>query len=332
MTPTHAMVLAAGLGTRMAPLSKLRPKPALPVLNRPLIAHTLERLAAAGVTHVVINTHHLPDRLKEAVEGWIPEGLDVAWSHEPKILGTAGGLRKAARHFPDAPIYMVNSDCISDIDFAATAAAHVVSGRLATMVVVPHEEGSPYRPVLTGAMHRDGTARVTGIAKRRWGSGTAMPRTFTGVHVLSPEVIDAIPAGVACDINADIYPKLIDKNADAVGSWLHPGYWLEAGTPAAYLDMNLQMLARDGRSAIVGPGFFIDEDASVERAVLGARAKLERDVVVKESVVWGGFTAGPGVVLSRCVVVEDLELPEGTFERCILMKSEDGTLTTEALA
>ena len=79
--PTHAMVLAAGLGTRMAPLSALLPKPALPVLNRPLIAYTLTRLNAHGVTHAVVNTHHIPDRLKQAVETWAPDGLEVTWSH-----------------------------------------------------------------------------------------------------------------------------------------------------------------------------------------------------------------------------------------------------------
>ncbi len=330
--PTHAMVLAAGLGTRMAPLSRLLPKPALPVLNRPLIAHTLERLAAHGVTRAVVNTHHMPDRLKAAVEEWTPASLEVTWSHEPKILGTAGGLRRAARHFPDAPIYMVNSDCLSDVDFTAAAAAHAASGRQATMVVRPHEKGSPYRPVLTGSRKGDGTARVTGIGARRWGRGAAVPRTFTGVHVLAPEVIEAIPQGVACDINADVYPRLIDRDADAVGTWLHEGWWFEAGSPRAYLELNLRMLARDGRSAIVGPGFFIDEDARVTRSVLGAQVRLERNVRVEESVVWNGVAAGPGVVVRRCVIADAIDLPGGaSYEGSIVMKGKDGSIAVEPM-
>ena len=330
--PTHAMVLAAGLGTRMAPLSTLLPKPALPVLNRPLIAHTLMRLNAHGVTHAVVNAHHIPDRLKQAVETWAPDGLAVTWSHEPKILGTAGGLRRAARHFPDAPIYMVNSDCLSDVDFTAAAEAHAASGRQATMVVRPWKKGSLYRPVLTGTLKRNGTARLTGIGARRWGRAAAVPRIFTGVHVLAPEVIEAIPRGIACDINADVYPRLIDEDADAVGTWLHKGWWLEAGTPRAYLDLNLKMLARDGRSAIVGPGFFIDEDARVTRSVLGDQVRLERDVVVEESVVWSGVTAGPGVVVRRCVIADGIDLPDGTsFEGSIVMKGKDGTIAVEPI-
>jgi len=330
--PTHAMVLAAGLGTRMAPLSTLLPKPALPVLNRPLIAHTLTRLNDHGVTHAVVNAHHIPDRLKQAVETWAPEGLEVTWSHEPKILGTAGGLRRAARHFPDAPIYMVNSDCLSDVDFTAAAEAHAASGRQATMVVRPWKKGSGYRPVLTGTLKRNGTARLTGIGTRRWGRAAAVPRIFTGVHVLAPEVIEAIPRGIACDINADVYPRLIDRDADAVGTWLHKGWWLEAGTPRAYLDLNLKMLARDGRSAIVGPGFFIDEDARVTRSVLGDQVRLERNVVVEESVVWSGVTAGPGVVVRRCVIADGIDLPDGaSFEGSIVMKGKDGSIVVEPI-
>ena len=331
MTPTHAMVLAAGLGTRMAPLSSLQPKPALAVLNKPVIAHALERLAAAGVTHAVVNTHHLPNRLRGAVEEWVPEGLAVSWSHEPKILGTAGGLRKAARHFPDAPIFMVNSDCLSDIDFAAAAAAHDASGRSATMVVRPHEEDSPYRPVLT-APARGGTARVVGIGAHTWGRVAATPRTFTGVHVISPEVIAAIPAGTACDINADVYPKLLDDDPDAVGAWLHEGWWFEAGTPAAYLALNLTMLARDGRSAIVGPGFFIDEDARVDRSVLGSGARLERDVVVAQSVLWRNVSVGPGTTIRGCIVTEGLDVPGGaSYEGSILMKGKDSAIVVEPM-
>jgi NDP-sugar pyrophosphorylase family protein len=152
------------------------------------------------------------------------------------------------------------------------------------------------------------------------------------VHVIAPQVIEAIPKGAVCDINADIYPRLIDADADAVGTWLHEGWWCEAGTPRAYLDLNLTMLARDGRSAIVGPGFFIDEDARVTDAVLGDHVRLERNVVVERSVVWGGATAGPGAVIRRCVVAGAVDLPGGaSFEESIIMRGEDGAIDVAPL-
>ena len=103
----------------MNPHSSLLPNPALPVANRPLICHLLDHLVSHGVTFVVINTHHLPAELRDAVTGHAPAGLDVTFSHESTILGTAGGLKKAARHFKKEPFYLVNSDSLTDADLTA---------------------------------------------------------------------------------------------------------------------------------------------------------------------------------------------------------------------
>ncbi len=317
------MVLAAGLGTRMAPLTRLRPKPALPVLNKPLIAHTLDHLAAHGVTRAVINTHAMPDRIEEAVGRWCPEGLRVVFSHEKEILGTAGGLRRAARHFPDEPLYMVNSDSLSDVDLRAAADAHAASGRRATMVVRPHEEGTPYRPVITGP-DQGGTAPLLGFTGRG-DAAPGTPRTFTGVHVMQPDVLEEIPARGACDINADVYARILRDRPGALGTWLHEGWWFEAGSPARYLDLNLEMIARAGCTSVVGPGFFLDEEARVTSSCIGSEARLERQAVVDRSVLWRGVTVPPGTRVTHCIVTQDVALPaDTTFEESIIMPDEDG--------
>ena len=124
MKPARAMVLAAGLGIRMRPLTALAPKPVLPVLDRPLIAHVLEHLVAHGVSFAIINSHHMPERIEEAVMSSKPASLEVGFSRESAILGTAGGLKKAAKHFEGAPFYLVNSDSLTDADLTSAAAAH----------------------------------------------------------------------------------------------------------------------------------------------------------------------------------------------------------------
>lgn len=325
------MVLAAGLGTRMRPLTLHMPKPALPVLNKPLIGHLLEFLSKQGVTMAVINTHHLSDQLEEAVDATRPPALTVHFSHEPGILGTAGGLRKAAKHFVGEPLYLVNSDSLTDADLTAATAAHEESGRKATMIVKPHDPATEYRP-LGVAIDETPTARVIAIAGKRWGREDVAHRTFTGIHVLSPAVLDAIPPGTACDINSDIYPWLLDEDKESVGAFMHDGFWFEAGTPARYLDLNLVMLERSGRDAVAGPRFQIDPEAALARSVVGAGVRLARGSVVEECVLGDDVTVGEGVTLKRCIVTSGVEVPLMSLSETIIRHGDRGRLMMSALS
>jgi NDP-sugar pyrophosphorylase family protein len=317
------MVLAAGLGIRMRPLTALAPKPALPVLNRPLIAHALEHLVAHGVSLAVINSHHMSERIEEAVMGSRPDQLEVRFSNESAILGTAGGLKRAAKHFQGEPFYLVNSDSLTDADLTAAAAAHAASGRAATLIVMSHDPASEYRPVAVAASGGP-NGRVVGIAGRRWGREDAVQRTFTGVHVLNPSVLEEIPPATACDINADIYPWLLDQDPDSVGTWLHEGWWFEAGGPARYLDLNLEMLARSGRDSVVGPGYRVDPLARVARSVIGSRVRLARGAQVEGCVLWDDVTVGEGVTLERCIVTHGVEVPMIPLASTILLREKGG--------
>lgn len=324
------MVLAAGLGIRMRPLTARTPKPALPVLNRPLIAHVLEHLAAHGVTFAVVNSHHMPERIEEAVMRARPAALEVRFSRESAILGTAGGLKKAENYFEGETFYLVNSDSLTDADLTAAAAAHAASGRAATLVVRTHDPAGGYRPVGVAALGGP-AARLLGIAGRRWGREDVLQRTFTGIHVMEPSVLEAIPPATACDINADIYPWLLDENPEAVGTWLHEGWWFEAGGPARYLELNLEMLARSGRDAVMGPGYRIDPEARVSRSVIGSRVRLARGAVVEDCVLWDDVTVGEGVALARCVVTDGVDVPLIPLAETILMREENGDLLMRPL-
>ena len=325
------MVLAAGLGTRMRPLTLHAPKPALPVLNRPLIGHLLEHLAAHGVTMAVINTHHLADQLEEAVDACRPPAMTIHFSHEPSILGTAGGLRKASRHFAGEPLFLVNSDSLTDADLTAAATAHEQSGRRATMVVREYDPAGEYRPVGV-AIEEKPTARVISIAGKRWGREDVAHRTFTGVHVLSHSVIEAIPPGTACDINGDIYPWLLDEDRESVGVFMHEGWWFEAGNPARYLELNLTMLSRSGRDAMTGPRFQIDPAARLTGSVAGAGVRLARASVVEECVLWDDVTVGEGVTLKRCIVTGGVDVPLMALEDSIIRHGERGKVVVGSLS
>jgi NDP-sugar pyrophosphorylase family protein len=139
----NAMLLTAGLGVRMLPLSLTLPKPAIPVLGRPMVAQILERLARAGIERAVLNLHHLPEAVRRAVESG-PEASRpaVEFSHEEEILGTAGGIGRAAPALRgDGPILIHNGDFLSDIDISAAVESHLRSKMAATLVLTPSRAG-----------------------------------------------------------------------------------------------------------------------------------------------------------------------------------------------
>ena len=146
-----AMVLAAGLGTRMRPLSDLLAKPALPVLNRPLLHWTLELLARHGIRDVLVNTHHRPETVERAVGSGRRFGLRVRYAHEPEILGSGGGPRKVRAFLGDEPALLVNGDCVFDFDLTRLVRRHRRSGALATLALKPNPDPRRYRPVVCDA-------------------------------------------------------------------------------------------------------------------------------------------------------------------------------------
>ena len=155
------MVLAAGLGQRMRPLTLLRAKPVLPVLGRPLVAHTLERLARAGIRDVVVNLHHLPDTVTSALGTGKRFGLRIRYAHEPRILGTGGGPRAVRELFESGPVMLVNGDVWFDFDLRRIAAAYRSSGAPGLLALRPMRAGESYSAVVA-----DRRGRILSIAGR----------------------------------------------------------------------------------------------------------------------------------------------------------------------
>jgi mannose-1-phosphate guanylyltransferase len=136
-----AMLLAAGLGMRMRPLSLLAPKPAMPVLNRPLIHFILDWLARQGVRSVVVNLHYLPQAVERAVRSWHGRGLKFQFSYEDQVLGTGGGPRKVRDFFGNEPFLLVNGDAVCDFDLAALVGRHQKGKACATLALRPNQIG-----------------------------------------------------------------------------------------------------------------------------------------------------------------------------------------------
>jgi mannose-1-phosphate guanylyltransferase len=330
------MVLAAGLGERMRPLTEGRAKPSLPLLNRPIIVHTLEHLKRHGVGEAVINLHHQPESIRAVVGDGSRLGMKVHYSEEPVILGTAGGLKKAEPLLRGGgPLFMVNSDSVSDCDLGATLRKHRESGALATLVLAPHRPGTPYGIVEMG--DRDRVQRIAGAPR-----GESDPRAgryaFTGVHVLEEAIFDAIPDRARSEINSEVYPALIGSGK-AIAGYVHSGFWRELGTPALYVEGTIALLragadpalpplrASEGiyldgvrlpADAVVDPPLLVGRGATLGPkcsfaggVVVGRQARLGRGSALRTTVVWDGARIGDGASLSECIVTSGVYVPPG---------------------
>src|SRR5205807_1427263 len=238
----RAMVLCAGFGTRLRPLTDKIPKPLVPLCGLPLLRYNFALLKNAGVEEIVVNTHHLGRVMEQGARDLARElGIALHVSHEEKqILGTGGGVRRAEKLLGSGTFYLLNGDMIFDVDLGAALAAHRKAGAVATMVLAPYPRGATY-----GAVEVDVGMNVRRIAGRGAAPEPALIRAhFTGVHILEPPLIARLPAEGESDINRTAYVRAI-----------HDGARTEAGGIL-------------GSGVVVGAGARIDTGAQVERAVV----------------------------------------------------------------
>ncbi len=304
------MVLAAGLGLRMRPLTLLRAKPVLPVLNRPLLHWTLERLARHGVTDVVVNLHHLPDTVRSAVGDGSAFGLRVRYSFEETILGRGGGPRLVRDFFGSEPFLLVNGDVVFDFDLTRLVARHEGKRARATLALLPNPDTRVYGPVVT-----DAKGRIRSVAGRpRPAQGTVS--LFTGVQVLDPALLDRLPEG-ASDI-LDLYGPLVQEGEVLHGVRVR-GAWYDLGAPSLYLAAQLRLAARREGRALVDGLAQVDAGARIVRSVVGARTRVGRGAVVERSVLWEDAAVEPGARVVGSIVTAGATVRAGEEARGVMV-------------
>ena len=305
------MVLAAGLGTRMRPLTLLRAKPVLPVMNRPLLHWTLELLARAGVRDVMINLHHLPETVRDAVGTGREFGLRVAYSEERKILGTGGGPRKVRDFFGTEPFFLVNGDMVFDFDLGALMARHRGARARATLALKPNPDPRRYPAIRT-----DRRGRVTSLrGLPRPTRGTAS--LFTGIHVLDPRILDRLRTGPS-DTIEDLYAPLVADGETVLGMRMS-GHWLDIGSPALYLASHRALLARGFGGALDGrclhPQAEVADGASVKRSAVGRGSRIAGGARVNGSVLWDDVVVEEGARVVDSVLASGTRVPAGAVYR-----------------
>jgi NDP-sugar pyrophosphorylase family protein len=223
-----AMILAAGLGTRLRPLTNTIPKPLLPVGGTPLIVWNLLLLKRHGFRQVVINLHHLGPMIEQALGSGSKFGMRITYSHEPIILGTGGGIKQAEPHFSGEPVLILNGDTLVELDLEALCDFHRTRGAAATLVLREDSEAARWGLVEVG--DKGQILRITGKGLMDFVPATL--RMFAGIHILHPQLLREVPKGVASSI-IDPYVRAIEQGEPVLGYDLQ-GYWSDIGTAERY--------------------------------------------------------------------------------------------------
>lgn len=239
-----AMILAAGLGTRLRPLTDTLPKPLLPIAGAPLILWNLFLLRRHGITEVIINLHHLGHLIEKELGDGSRFGMRISYSREPVILGTGGGIKQAEPFFNGEPFVVLNGDTLLELDLEAVVRFHEQRSALATMVLREDPDVDRW-----GAMEINPEQRVVRIIGRGLSeAGRTDKRMFAGLHVMHPQLLKEVPTGQASSI-IDAYVSAIQRGEVILG-YRMDGYWSDVGTPERYA--HAQKDAEAGRISLAG--------------------------------------------------------------------------------
>jgi mannose-1-phosphate guanylyltransferase len=331
----RAMILAAGLGTRLRPLTHVMPKPVAPVLNRPIVSWIAELLARHGFDKVVTNVSYLPEQIREVLGDGSSFGLEVSYSEEPEPLGTAGGVGKVRDFLSETDSFLIISgDALTDIDLGAMREAHeanVANGAIATLATKRVEDTTQFGVVIT-----DEEGRIQGFQEKPEPAEALSDLANCGIYMFSRRIFEHFPppdhrspAGDDdqppgfVDWAMDVFPSLLDGDIPFHSHEID-AYWNDIGSVGEFVQGNLDALG--GRVGIEPPASEVSEgiyagegsdiDAAKVRAPLligaGCRIGLGADLH-GPAVVGDGCTLGADAMLRDCVVLPGAEVPAGAL-------------------
>ncbi|HEV7843995.1 MAG TPA: NDP-sugar synthase [Pyrinomonadaceae bacterium] len=318
----RAMILAAGYGTRLWPLTEDRTKPAIPFLGRPLVGYVAEYLARYGFDEVVVNLHHRPESVREALGDGSRFGVRLFYVEEKEILGTSGALDNARHLLKDETFIVVNGKIVTDINLSEALETHRRTEALATLVLLPNPKRERFSIVHT---HDHLVTGFGGMPELRRASDNAgddsadssindsdastPPLMFTGIQILEPRIFSYIPRGVFSHSTTDVYPQAIAQG-ERIAAHVARGMWHELSTIERYLDISLALMAQEGRDVEIGEGSRISQGARVRESVLWENVKVDEGASVRRVVLGDGVHIAAGEVLENAAVVR-AELVEG---------------------
>ncbi len=330
---TEAVLLVGGQGTRLRPLTINTPKPMLPVAGVPFTVHQITRARAAGVTRIVLATSYRAEIFREFIDG-ADLGIEIVIATEDEPLGTGGAIRHALPHLqsgPDAPVLVFNGDVLSGLDILGLVKHHVDADADATLYLTPVAD-----PRAFGLVPTDAAGRVTQfLEKPQTPEEIVTDQINAGCYVFRRSVIDAIPAGRPVSVERETFPGLLAANALVLGV-VDRGYWLDLGTPMAFVQGSRDLVLGSAPSPAVpnpGPCLVLDGAEVASGAVLtggsaiGRRAQIAASVIdgsvvfddarigegakITGSIIGAGVTVGANCVIDQAVIGDGANIGSG---------------------
>jgi NDP-sugar pyrophosphorylase family protein len=316
-----AMVLAAGFGSRLQPLSYEQPKPLFPVMNKPVIEHTISLLKSAGISEIVINLHHKGSRIENYLGDGSEYGVKIYYSKENPILGSAGGIKAAQKYLDGDSFIVINSDVVSDIDLKEVVKFHREKKSSLTLILKPKQSSGPSDPIAI-----DSENRITDFYPEL--PENLREFVFTGIQIMEPKIFDRIPPDIFIGTTDKIFPQMIEEK-QSVFAFVHDGYWSDIGNRGDYINTHRDCLTGKVKSipaqlsnnhikanfhqpVLIGDGCVISSKAQIgPNAILGDNCKVEDGATIKDSVCWNRVIVKENSEVSESILGDGYVVKEG---------------------
>ena len=287
-----AMILAAGFGTRLKPLTENLPKALMPVANTPILERNIEYLISSGITDIIINTHYLSEPINNFIAGKTSTKVNLTISNEKEILGTGGGIANCREFLGDNRFLVINSDILTNVDINSALERHRETGNLATMILHDQE---PFNQVVIDNNNIVEIHRSSGPGKL----------AFTGIHILEPEIFNHIPREGFSDIILDCYNPLLTSGKNITAHVVSGHYWYDIGTIKSYIEANKHFLGVN--KFLKGSSIHIDPSADLrEWAIIGDNVHIGKKAVIERSIIWSNTRIGEETLVKNSVVTPRL--------------------------
>lgn len=305
MSKNKAMVLAAGLGTRLRPLTDLISKPMAPIVNKPVMEHIIDLLISHGFTDVVCNLHYYPEAIKDYFGDGSRWDINISYSFEEFLMGTAGGVKNVEGFFEGKTFIILSGDALTDIDLNEVIRFHKEKKGIGTLVLTEVEDPSQYGVVLI-----DDDKAITGFQEKPLQGEEKSNLANSGIYVFEPEIFDYMPEKSFYDFGKNVFPDLLNKKVPYYG-FKHSYYWNDVGSLEEYQRGNFDAL--EGKVKIKIPGKQIKEGVWV-----GKNCRIQEEVVIIPPVCIGNnCTIKKGAKLFGPIILGDNTIVD---ERAVLYR------------
>jgi mannose-1-phosphate guanylyltransferase/phosphomannomutase len=322
-----AVVMAGGFGSRIQPLTHSTPKPMLPLLNRPMMEHTMQRLKEIGITDFIVLLYYKPEIIKAYFGDGSDFGMNISYVTPDDDYGTAGAVKKAQELIGDENFVIVSGDVVTDFDFEKMFAFHKEKNSKLTITLTQVDN-----PLQFGVVITDKEGKIEKfLEKPSWGE-VFSDTINTGIYIIEPEILDMIPANENYDFGKDLFPSLM-ANKTTLWGYNASGYWRDVGNPESYrevyedISLGKVNLAKKGEPIRYPDGVLYAEEAttldpSVEiigEVIIGKNVTIGKQSKFKNSVIGSNVTIEEGAKISNTVVWDDVAIGKNAaFDSCVI--------------